>query len=93
MMGEPDHLSPATRAIAEPPSLERLAHMHGRWWINHSHVRAVLAKLEAAFTFGLGRSRLLNLLIVSPIKAWSPRSSGACTRQDRARATSARSCL
>lgn len=66
MTGEPDHLSPAARAIADLPSSERLAHMHGQWWIAHPHAEAALARLDDAFRFGPGRIRPPNLLIVGP---------------------------
>jgi len=66
MAGEPDHLSPTARAIADLPSPERLAHMHGQWWIAHPHAEAALARLDDAFRFGPGRIRPPNLLIVGP---------------------------
>ena len=43
MAGELDHLSPAARIIADLPASERLAHMHGQWWIAHPHAEAALA--------------------------------------------------
>jgi len=66
MVGEPDHLSLAARAIANLPSSERLAHMRGQWWIAHPYAEAALAKLDAAFQFGPDRIRPPNLLIVGP---------------------------
>ena len=66
MTGEPDHLSPAARSVAALPPSERLAHMHGQWWIAHPRAEAALARLDAAFTSGPGRIRPPNLLIVGP---------------------------
>ncbi|TCQ99175.1 TniB family NTP-binding protein [Neorhizobium sp. JUb45] len=66
MSGDAAHLSPAARAIAELPPLERLPHLREQWWINHPRAQAALDKLEAALTFGPGRIRPPNLLIVGP---------------------------
>lgn len=55
MAGEPNHLSPAVLTVANLPWLERLAHMHGRWWIAQPHAEAASARLYAAFQFGPGR--------------------------------------
>lgn len=60
------HLSAATRAIVDRPGPERLAHLRGQWWINHSHARAALDRLEAVLAHGPGRIRPPNLLIVGP---------------------------
>ncbi|NTG64718.1 TniB family NTP-binding protein [Rhizobium rhizogenes] len=61
-----DHLSPPARVIADLPPLERLARMKEQWWINHPRAQATLDKLEAALTFGPGRIRPPNILIVGP---------------------------
>ncbi len=66
MTGGLDHLSPTARAIADLPPSERIAHLHGQWWIAHPHAEYALAKLEAALQFGPGRIRPPNLLIVGP---------------------------
>ncbi len=66
MAGELIHLSAAAQAIAHLPAPERLAHLRGRWWINHPRARAVLARLEAVLAYGPGRIRPPNLLIVGP---------------------------
>lgn len=66
MTGEPDHLSPAARSIADLPPLERLAHMHGQWWVAHPHAEAALSRLDTALRFGPGRIRPPNLLLVGP---------------------------
>lgn len=66
MDGELAHLSAATRVIVDRPGPERLALLHGQWWINHSRARAALDKLEAVLAYGPGRIRPPNLLIVGP---------------------------
>jgi len=60
------HLSVATRRIVDRPAPERLAHLRGQWWINHSRARVALARLEAVLAHGPGRIRPPNLLIVGP---------------------------
>ena len=57
MAGEPNHLSPAVLTVANLPWLERLAHMHGRWWIAQPHAEAASARIDAAFMFEPGRIR------------------------------------
>lgn len=60
------HLSPAARAIVDASPQERLHHLRGQVWINHSRAREALDRLEAAFQHGPGRVRPPNFLIVGP---------------------------
>lgn len=66
MSGELDHLSPSARAIAELSPMERLPHLREQWWIRHPRAQAALDKLEQVLTFGPGRVRPPNVLIVGP---------------------------
>lgn len=66
MAGEFAHLSSATQAIVHLQSPERLAHLHGQWWISHPRAKAALDRLEAVLADGPGRIRPPYLLIVGP---------------------------